>query len=296
MTTQAQRHRVPTKPTPAASAVRERLRELSRELRRTIRAKPLSAKKLHNLRVACRRAEAALRLCREVAESRAWRWLHERLRELRRSCNPARDDDVLRSWLKQNAADSSDEWRRDLKSHRQAAVPAIVKRAKRLAHDQRFQRQAAKIVNRLRALESKNRAALVFGRSLFDEVHRFVRSFPSGSDDAAAWHALRINGKRLRYASEIVSQIWPDVELSELREQLQTLQQQLGTVHDLQVGCQRLESWNRNGSPRAARELFATMSDSLSKAEQAFEMWWKSCPLERTLADTTAEVLTLIRK
>ena len=279
----------------ATAAVRERLRTLSQQLRNATQ-ESLSAKTLHELRIACRRAEAALRLCRDAADSRAWRWLRKHLPALRHACNAARDDDVLRAWIKQHAPSVAKRWSRELQAHRKSVQPAIVKLATRLTDGRRFDQHAAKVIRRLRDFERSGRASSVFGRCLFDDVHRFVKALPTDRDDLASLHQLRVVGKRLRYASEIVTDIWPDIQLTELREHLQTLQKRLGTIHDLQVGQQRLEMFSSKPSEPSVRAVLRKAGDASVREQRRFWRWWRSCPLERMLADTTAEVLTLMRK
>lgn len=279
----------------ATAAVRDRFRTLSRQLR-DVTSESLSVKTLHELRIACRRTEAALRLCREAADSRAWRWLRKHLQEMRRECNAARDDDVLRAWIKQHAPSAAKLWNRELQAHRKLLQPAIVKLATQLNEGGHFDQHAAKVIRRLRDFERSGRASVVFGRRLFDELHRFVKTLPTDRDDVASLHRLRIIGKRLRYASEIVSEIWPDTPLVELREYLPALQEQLGTIHDQCVAQQRLKAFSSQSSQRADRGLLRKLSDASARDLRRFWKWWRSCPLERMLADTTAEVLTLIRK
>lgn len=279
----------------ATAAVRERLRTLSQQLRDATQ-EPLSAKTLHDLRIACRRAEAALRLCRDAADSRAWRWLRKHLQALRRACNAARDVDVLRAWIKQRPSSAAKRWSRELQAHRKSLQPAIVKMATRLTDGRHFDQHATKVIRHLRDFERSGRASFVFGRRLFSEVHCFVKALPTDRDDLASLHQLRIVGKHLRYASEIVSDVWPNIQLAELREHLQTLQERLGAIHDQQVGRQLLKTFSSKQSDRSDRSLLRKMSDASDRDLRRFWRWWRSCPLERMLADTTAEVLTLMRR
>lgn len=279
----------------ATAAVRARMRTLSRQLR-DVAAGRLSTKALHELRIACRRAEAALRLCREVADSRACRWLHKHLRTLRRACNDARDCDVLFAWIKRHDATAAKHWGRELQAQRQALQPLIVKLAARLTEDRSLNRHSKSALRRLRDCERSGRVASAFGRRLFSEVHRFVLSLPVDREDSAALHQLRIIGKRLRYASEIVTEVWPDIELAELREHVQTLQKRLGAIHDQQVGQQRLQKLYGKQSGRSIGALLQRSRDTCVREQRRFWRWWRACPLERMLADTTAELLTLIRQ
>lgn len=253
----------------------------------------LSKETLHELRIACRRAEAALRLCQDAADGRAWRWLKQRLTTLRRACNDARDDDVLGQWVQRHGTSSSKSLRQAIRTHRAEVEPRIAKLARRMSDKRRFERRSNKVVKQLRACELQGHVAQVFGQRLFADVSRFVKALPAQREDASALHRLRIVGKRLRYASELVTGIWPDVTLLELNEHLHSLQDRLGAMHDHVMGARRL----RNHWPdRASRPLVKKAQSTAVRLQRKFWRWWQATPIERMLADTTAEVLTLMRQ
>lgn len=281
--------------TTASSVIAQALQTASKRLSNTKEGE-LSAESLHALRIACRRAEAALRLCKDAADSPAWRWLTRNLKTLRRTCNQARDDDVLTNWLQRHSTPASKSLRRAIATHRQDVEPQIRKIANRLCEHRRFQRRAAKLIEQLKASEVSGDIATKFGRKLFDDVHRFVKSLPIRTDDISAWHRLRIVGKRLRYASELVTEIWPEVELTELKEHLHSLQDRLGKIHDQFVGERRLRRYSTTCSAPVVETLAKKARSSAARQRRTFGTWWRTCPLERMLADTTAEVLTLMTK
>ncbi len=296
MTTSRQDHRSRTLPRAKASAaVSEVLQTAATRLCEAVHS-DLSEEALHELRIACRRAEAALRLCQDVADGRAWRWLMCQLKTFRSACNKARDDDVLSQWIKRHGASSSKSLRRSIRDHRAEVQPWIVKLARRLSEQQRFERRSRKVVKRLRDGELKGQIAQAFGQRLFDEVSRFVKAIPSRRDDASGLHRLRIIGKRLRYSSELVTEIWPDIALVELNEHLHSLQDQLGAMHDQIVGIRRLQNHSPLHSARAARPLVRKAQATVVRLQRKFWRWWQAVPIERMLADTTAEVVTLMRK
>lgn len=253
----------------------------------------LTAKSLHELRIACRRAEAALRLSQEAADGRDWRWLKRQLKTLRRACNDARDDDVLGQWVQRHGTSSSKSLRQAIRTHRAEVQPRIVELAQRLSDKQHFERRSNRVLKQLRVCERQGQIAQAFGQRLFDEVYRFVKALPGQSDDASALHRLRIIGKRLRYASELVMEIWPDVALVELNEHLHVLQDRLGAIHDHIVGTRRLR---KQSLDRGVRPLVQKAQETAVRLKRSFWHWWQASPIERMLADTTAEVLTLMSK
>ncbi len=256
----------------------------------------LSVKSLHELRIACRRAEAALRLCQDAADCRAVDWLKRRLTTLRGACNEARDDDVLCKWVKHQGNSSTKSLCRAIRDHRAEVQPRIAELARRLTKKRRFERRSRRVVKQLRVCELKGQMARSFGQRLFDDVSRFVKSLPVNRDDSSALHRLRIIGKRLRYACELVTEICPDVALAELNEHLHLLQDRLGAVHDQIVGADRLRQRLPHRLARAARPLVRKAQETATRLQRKFWRWWQTYPLERMLADTTAEVVTLMSK
>ena len=295
-TTSRQKHRSRTRPRATASAaIRSVLRNLANWLREAADGE-LSVKALHELRIATRRAEAALQLCQDMADGRAARWLKRRLRTLRRACNDARDDDVLGKWVQRHGTASSRSVCQAICDHRAEVEPRIVKLARRLHEKHRFERRSRKVVKQVRACELKGQLARAFGQRLFEEVSRFVKSLPARRDDAVALHRLRIIGKRMRYASELVTSIWPDVALAELCEHLHLLQDRLGSIHDQVVGARHLRKQLPERLARAARPLVREAQRTATRLQRKFWSWWQAYPIERMLADTTAEIVGLMSK
>lgn len=256
----------------------------------------LSVKSLHELRIACRRAEACLGLCEDAADCEAWRWMTRQLKSFRRVCNDARDGDVLSKWLQRRLGAAGKPLRRVLHDHRAEVQPEITKIARRVCKDHAFERRARRVLKQLRASEQAGEIARICGVRLFAEVSCFVSSLPANRDEVSALHRLRIVGKRVRYASELVTEIWPDVALNELNEHLHALQDRLGAIHDRTVGANYLRKRLPRRLARTARPLAQAAQQTATRLQRKFWRWWQACPVERMLADTTAEILTLIRK
>jgi hypothetical protein len=93
-----------------------------------------------------------------------------------------------------------------------------------------------------------------------------------------------------------VTEIWPEVELTELKEHLHSLQNQLGTIHDQFVGVRRLQDFSLGLSARAIRPFCQKTQATTVQLQRKFWRWWQASPIERMLADTTAEVVALMNK
>jgi len=65
----------------------------------------------------------------------------------------------------------------------------------------------------------------------------------SGSNEAAAWHALRIAAKRMRYSLEAFREVSEPRAATALIEALRTLQDTLGEMNDASVAAREAASW-----------------------------------------------------
>ena len=260
--------------------------------------KSLTPKKLHDLRIACRRAEAALRLCGEFSKSQSSSWLRNRLRDVRRVSNAVRDDDTLLKRLKRQPEEReiTRELSRVIAGHRRDVVPRIVERVEAAAHGRRFERRTQRVLRLLAEEERSQTIPSAFGKRLFSDLERFVQAVPTQTRDAQSLHRLRIESKRLRYSVELITEIWPDVDLTELRELLTTLQERLGQLHDEFVQEQRRAELLTQLPRRLRRSPPIESERRRNQRERAVWKWWQKRPLERILADATAEIVTLIRK
>ena len=84
--------------------------------------------------------------------------------------------------------------------------------------------------------------------------------------------------------------------MAELNEHLHLLQDRLGAVHDHIVGARRLRQLLPKRLARAARPLVRNAEETATRLQRKFWRWWKAYPIERMLADTTAEVVGLMSK
>lgn len=271
------------------------LQETASRLRSAANGK-LSAKSLHQLRISIRRAEAALSLCRRAVPRPPQRWLKRRLTKVRRVCNPSRDLDVLRDRL-----DKADVWpsgrlRRTLQRKRQDRRQRIVKIVRQMLRHDEFERESKLFVKQVRKLQRSSNMPWLIGQELFRELHRFVSRMPARRPADGDLHRLRITSKRLRYAAELVCELWPAVDLTEIIEMLHSLQDRLGAIRDLRVGANHLTMLCSQHSRPSVQPLVQKSLRNADRRQREFWRWWNQLPLERMLADATAELALLLRR
>jgi CHAD domain-containing protein len=203
---------------------------------------------VHQLRVATRRAGAALRVFADALPRKALKETKRTLRALRRAAGDARDWDVFLvslPYAKPFAAVTAKPaldflvgyafGERAAAQHRLAA--AATESGPRLAE------QSEELTERARALQDvadANFGALA-ARQLGELFREFTAEVEANPAEPEALHALRIAGKRLRYAIEIFADCFPPAIKELIYPKVEHVQELLGEIQDATVGMNRLE-------------------------------------------------------
>lgn len=238
---------------------------------------------VHQLRVASRRAHAALRVFAEFLPRRRARRIEKHLHRVRRAAGAARDCDVQLAQLQRLAKDGplQTAWvTQRVAARRAAAQTPIVEVYERL-QAKLFPERIAEL---LHELETANVAAdaTTFGAhaaaTLRRVSKRFFKSEASSGDGFAALHRFRIQAKEMRYSLEIFSPVWPGTVRGEVYPVVERLQELLGDVVDSHVAIERYHRWQRqahcDGSRCALRALVAHARAQLTERLAAFRDQW----------------------
>jgi CHAD domain-containing protein len=238
--------------------------------------------RVHQLRVATRRAVAALKLYRDWLPRNKRRWLTKRLKKVRRAAGDARDLDVLAARLRKENGDQGAEVATLLTNQRASLHPPILAIADSCHEDNRLHRKTYKLLAQIGPQDAAASTQDANFRSwaalrLHAVAGEFFAAQPEGGSDLSALHRFRIVGKKLRYTMELLAPAFGP----ELRETLypivQELQEKLGNVNDYVVGRNILEHLRANGSISTSDQL-----DTLIQAEETsrdhaiaeFRQWW----------------------
>lgn len=238
---------------------------------------------VHRLRVATRRAGAALGVAAEWLPRRKRRQIARRLKKVRRAAGEARDLDVLAArW-------SSDPKRAgpleslglidELRAQRRAAQKPLQRIDRRKWH-RRFAKSIARLARRVHAPEDHPRT---FGQQAVMQIGAEAREFFEHASvdlaDDAALHELRIRAKRLRYAMEIFAAALPAMFRDELYPQVEELQELLGRVNDHAEAVERLCLWSSLAEDERhadfGRLIDLEMAD-LEQAKRRFARCWSA--------------------
>lgn len=235
---------------------------------------------VHLLRVATRRTLAALDAFRELLPAKRRAWLEKQLVRLRRAAGEARDLDVLATRLTQPETPAAVARRRlvaMLSRQRYESRTPI-----RRLHEKLLEADWPGRVDRLLEGMDRRRHQLAFGVYARRRFKPMISAFFETADHrlrtAAEMHALRIQGKKLRYALEIFAAVLPNKSGSKCRKSLEHLQHTLGEFTDHASAADRFARWARAADAGSSRDLLATLRrDETAKADVArreFSRWW----------------------
>jgi CHAD domain-containing protein len=241
------------------------------------------AEHVHQLRVATRRATAALKLFDDLLPKRRVRRFETQLQQIRRAAGAARDLDVLAPRLA-NLATEDGGWAaasltRRLQALRHAAQGPLLEIHRRLTKKS-VEREIGKLLRRVRW--QHHRAQPTFkqsaGKLLAKASKKFFAAAETDGKDLTELHVLRIRGKRLRYVIEILSPAFPSTLRDELYPTVVEVQQRLGEINDRAAACDQLRDWlDQTGDQREAALLQGLIDKEMAILHEKhadFMLWW----------------------
>ncbi len=245
---------------------------------------PLAARKagddveyVHQLRVVTRRGDAALRIFERCIDAEQHRKARRRLRKLRRAAAAARECDVQRAVIEADRAEAPEPVARALdlvlvqiQEQRSEAQKGIRTAARRHAAGERLRRTHRKLLGTLTPPSSAPDSRLADAAA--DDVPALVEALRGAAaadlNDFAKLHALRIQGKRLRYALEVFAPCFGE-GFREAYAEVEALQEALGAINDSHDIVERVEAWtaeaacNAGAAGREAVEHYRRRRDAL---------------------------------
>lgn len=262
----------------AVRSLKDRLRGVESYLAAAARQRDDDGELIHQLRVATRRSGAARKLFSPLIRRRDSKWLRKTLRRIRQTAGQARDLDVLLQNHPQLEA-----IREHVRRCRDEAQTALSRLEHELQHGGRLHRRIKRLcraVRRDRSRTARQSFADWAPDRLRKVVQRFFDAVPPNLHDVAALHRLRVRGKELRYALELLAPAFPERLRRETYPLVESVQERLGRIHDCTVAAQCCEDW----AAAAADPLQAEQLRRLAQAQQRqmeelvaeFGAWWSS--------------------
>jgi CHAD domain-containing protein len=248
------------------------------------------AEGVHQLRIWTRRAGAALRLFRATIADADHRRMRKLLRKIRRRAGAIRDCDVHLQRLESESERPPKRIIKSLQAERRAARRKLQALRRRLRKDDKLQARAERLLSRIEwPKRHSSRAAPPFASWCRQELAPLAaRFFELAGGDLRrdeTLHALRIAGKRLRYALELTASALKPQAGQRLYDELSDLQDRLGEVCDHLAAVGQLRAWmKKEKKPKRARKLRALLDQEEQRqaaARRKLLRWWTPARRER---------------
>ncbi len=274
----------------ARQALRARLEAVRQALPPAVREADRDPEHVHRLRVATRRADAALRIFRASLPEKVFKAARRRLRRIRRAAGAARDWDVFLLSLVERRPERPAAEHAGLDfltgyacGQRAAAQPEL--EAVGSANEPGFSAFAEEAAAAVVAAENGSTLAQLARPLLALLLHRLQESAAGDLHDYAHLHQVRIAGKRLRYAMEVLGDCFPSDFRETIYPRVEEVQEILGNANDSHVASGRLLALRdrvRRATPgewkriRAGAEGVLRFHQArLPRERRRFEAWWK---------------------
>ncbi|GIW92150.1 MAG: hypothetical protein KatS3mg110_0191 [Pirellulaceae bacterium] len=256
----------------ARAVIGRRCRDARRILKRLVKAAsqqscdaPRRMELVHDLRVACRRAIAAVRFFQPLLARKAARRTRKWLRRVRRTAGTVRELDVLASTING----------RDDPVLRYVAEHILPKQ--RRNHWRRSVRKLKKLYRELRRKKSDSiirpkkkltRTTYITWASqqLADQALALATHFAQPCRSWEEWHRLRIRVKQFRYSAEFLARLVPAV--ARIYPLIEDLQEKLGEINDITSCLQWLSTW-QDKIPRRLHRGYALLVRSFERRREA---------------------------
>jgi CHAD domain-containing protein len=264
----------------ARKTLRRRLRSVWALLKPAAERAERSTEYVHQLRVATRRALAALEGYAELLPQRKVEKMTKRLNRIRKRAGEARDYDVLVERLSARPEAERLAPLIEAIGRRRREVQAPIREVFRKLKKRDFPHAVRKLVDRVHVARDGRRMS--FGRWACVGTERTTAAFFAAAggnlDDLAELHQFRIAGKNLRYVLEyFAGGLGPDVRNS-LYPEVERMQSLLGIVNDHATALAHFEAWRKEwDDPQLAElidEQIAGERAALEDARREFFRWW----------------------
>lgn len=300
----------------ARLVLRKRLRAVDRLVQPAATAYAEDPEYVHQLRVASRRAGAALCAFRPFCRNKEFDQLRGAVRRLRRGAGTARQLDVQTDILRQEMqrADAAQHPAYEiliarLREEREAAQAAIVDAADRhrtLGSRKAVTRSMRPIRSRDSGVSTKRPFALeslgaMHVPTVLDEVKAWRQQDLS---DPIALHGLRVAAKKLRYALELFMSCFPPQMKEELYPGVEDMLERLGSLNDLFELAEFTQHAATDAKTRASHnnlehepvgetalcEVARRFRERFHVSQNEFLQWWYS-PQSTGLLDGLSEMV-----
>lgn len=243
---------------------------------------PLDVEQIHDLRVATRRAVAAVELFSPLLPQRPAKWLRGQLRNIRRAAAKARDLDVLHE--RHGKRKRCRLLRREIACRRRETLGPLQAVVRELLVGGRFQSETRQLVAALKSSpgQAANECFSWWAvRRIKKQLPKFFRTADRvrRKPRPRRLHTFRIRVKRLRYAIELLPPAETDqVTPNPAYRTLVKLQEKLGSLHDYAAARGMLRDWRAAASCPVRRSRYREHLNrerrKMAVGIDDFSRWW----------------------
>lgn len=257
---------------------------------------------VHQLRVSCRRADAALKSFQPLMQKKPLR-LQETLREIRQAAGPARDADVLLQRLKSEVCKKPEHVYHEyliarLKQHRKKVQKKLLEVQKRYSNN-KLQKRLAKTLALLRSkwIKDEHQAISQYANWALQKASLgLLKQIKLEHPDIVQLHQLRISAKRLRYSIELFSGAFSSELRQEIYPLIAKIQSRLGRLNDHATAQALYQRWMTDlpcdsRAAYLAKQVVSEHESSLA-IRKDFLKWWTAkrvASLETSLTELISE-------
>jgi CHAD domain-containing protein len=269
----------------AIDAVRTRLKRVRRLMSKAAKKGRHDAERIHQLRVATRRAAAALDLYGEFLPRKRTKRMRKLLTKIRKTAGEIRDCDILLlRFASERPPDHAPAFVKRIRSMRRRAEGKLEQLHKKRVASRRLKRKIAALTRRTlrKASHHSDRSSRSFSEWAPNRLRIFVSDFFEAAapnlDQFGELHRFRIRTKALRYAMEFVAPAFPSELTTELMPVVERVQTLLGAINDeftflTNVG-KRLTRKNSPADVEELRRRLTAEQAALDNLDREFATWW----------------------
>lgn len=272
--------------TPAVRTARRVLRQRLDAFRRAVAvvaAPSAGPEAVHRLRVASRRAIAAVTAFRPLVPRHHRRWLKKSVRDVRRAAGEARDLDVLAAHFRTAAWATDDRASQRITAEvrkRQAQARRVLKVAIANVQGSDWVRRAAALLAGIEPASKTRTTTHFVHRRKRRLIGTFLTHLDECREDGRGIHRLRIESKKLRYTLEVIAAAEPATDVAGCLRSLRRLQTRLGQFTDQAAAAERLRHWSRREADDHVRHVLARAArdarTSAKRVRRGCLRWWNA--------------------
>ena len=262
----------------AARTIRQRLQLVDFYLPLAANQPEVDIEYVHQLRVASRRAVAAVELYRKFLPQRARKKLCRQLKQIRRAAGNARDCDVLIQRHQATAdAPQTKTLLKEVCQRRQEAQKPLCE-----VYASSREQQTLVVFSQRMLTKACRKKTPRFSRWAHRQLREIIEAFfaaePEDLDDLHALHQFRLRGKDLRYAIELLAGAFPEILRVGLYPLIEQVQDRLGAINDHAVAIERFRKWRadttQSQDEKHIKDLIRSEKELLAQTLWEFARWW----------------------